>query len=100
MPRAPFEAGFERSTWRAARLVEAERHRAPRLQDLSLKVVRGDICAVLSCLACLTPVAVLAMGAIGLGAWTARLDAVLLLLAVGFVALIVYRYWTVLRTTP
>jgi mercuric ion transport protein len=59
----------------------------------------GIVGAALSCLACLTPVAVLALGAIGLGAWTGRLDVVVLLLLVGSVALVVYRYWT-RRTTP
>ena len=38
----------------------------------------GIIGAVVSCLACLTPVAVLALKAIGLSAWTNHLDAVLL----------------------
>lgn len=60
----------------------------------------GIVGTVLSCLTCLTPVAVLALGAIGLGAWTGHLDAVLLLLLVGFVSLTVYRYWTVRRRTP
>ena len=60
----------------------------------------GIVGAVLSCLACLTPVAVLALGAVGLGEWAGRLDAVLLLLPVGFVPLTVYRYWTVRRRTP
>lgn len=60
----------------------------------------GIIGTALSCLACLTPVAVLALGAIGLGAWTGQLDAVLLLLLIGFVSLTVYRYWTVRKRTP
>ena len=60
----------------------------------------GIIGAVLSCLACLTPVAVLALGAIGLGAWTGHLDAVLILLLVGFTGLGVYRYWSARRTMP
>lgn len=47
---------------------------------------------ILSCLACLTPVAVLALAAIGLSAWTGYLDAVLLIVFLGFVALTVYRY--------
>ncbi len=63
-------------------------------------LILGIIGAALSCLACLTPVAVLALGAIGLGAWTGRLDVVLLLLLVGFMGLIVYRYWSARRTTP
>ncbi len=46
----------------------------------------------LTCLTCLTPVAVLVLGAIRLGAWTGRLDLVLLPLLLGFVVLVVYRY--------
>ena len=53
--------------------------------------------AGLACLACLTPIAVLALGAIGLGAWTGRLDLVLFPLLVGCVVLAVYRYRTVRR---
>ena len=52
----------------------------------------GVVGAALTCLACLTPVAVLVLGAIGLGAWTGRLDIVLLPLLAGFVVLAVYRY--------
>jgi len=47
----------------------------------------GVVGALLTCLACVTPVALLLLGAIGLGAWTGRLDVVLLPLLVGFVAL-------------
>ena len=36
----------------------------------------GLIGTVLACLACLTPFAVVTLGAIGLGAWAGRLDAV------------------------
>jgi mercuric ion transport protein len=63
-------------------------------------LILGIVGTVLSCLACLTPLAVVALGAIGLGAWTGHLDAVLLVLLVGFVTLIVYRYWSTRRTTP
>ena len=52
----------------------------------------GVIGATLACLACLTPVAVLVLGAIGLGAWTGRLDIVLLPLLAAFLVLAVYRY--------
>ena len=52
----------------------------------------GVIGAALACLACLTPVAVLVLGAIGLGAWTGRLDLVLVPLLAGFVVLAVYRH--------
>ena len=56
--------------------------------------------AALACLACLTPIAVLVLGAIGLGGWTGRLDLVLVLLLVGFVLLGVYRYRIMRRGTP
>ena len=56
--------------------------------------------AALACLACLTPIAVLVLGAIGLGAWTGRLDLVLVPLLVGFVLLGVYRYRIMRRRTP
>ena len=52
----------------------------------------GVVGAALACLACLTPVVVMLLGAIGLGAWTGRLDLVLLPLLAGFVVLAVYRY--------
>ena len=42
-------------------------------------------------LACLTPAAVIALGAIGLGAWPGRLDAVLLPVLAGFVGLVASR---------
>jgi mercuric ion transport protein len=56
--------------------------------------------ALLTCLACLTPLAVVALGAIGLGAWTGRLDLVLLPLLVAFVALVAYRYRACRGRTP
>ena len=59
----------------------------------------GIIGAVVSCLACLTPAAVIALGAIGFGAWTGHLDAVLLLVLAGFAGLVAYRYWTGRRRT-
>lgn len=52
----------------------------------------GAIGALLTCVACLTPVAVLAVGAVWLGAWTGRLDLVLVPLLVALVALAAYRY--------
>ena len=55
-------------------------------------LVLGVIGTALTYLACLTPVAILVLGAIGLGAWTGRLDLVLLPLLLGFVVLAVYRY--------
>ena len=60
----------------------------------------GVIGAVLACFGCLTPVAVVALGAIGLGAWAGRLDAVLLPLVVIFLAFAVYRYRVSCRRTP
>lgn len=48
--------------------------------------------AALACFACLTPIAVLALGAIGLGAWTGRLDLVLVPVLVAFVAVALYRH--------
>lgn len=60
----------------------------------------GVIGTILTCVACLTPVAVLALGAIGLGAWTGHLDWVLVLLLVGFAGLAGYRYWIARRRTP
>ena len=60
----------------------------------------GVIGAAFTCLACLTPVAVLGLGAIGLGAWTGRLDAILVPLLMGFIVLAVYRYWRTRRRTP
>ncbi len=55
-------------------------------------LVLGVIGTALTCLACLTPVAVVVLGAIGLGAWTGRLDLVLFPLLLAFVVLAVYRY--------
>jgi mercuric ion transport protein len=52
----------------------------------------GLVGAVLACLARVTPLAVIGLGAIGLGAWTGRLDAVLLAALVVFVGIAVYRY--------
>ena len=52
----------------------------------------GVLGAALACLACLTPAAVVVLGARGLGAWTGRLDLMLLPLLAGFVVLAVYRY--------
>jgi mercuric ion transport protein len=54
----------------------------------------------LACFACLTPMAVLVLGAIGLGAWTGRVDLVLFPLLVGLALLGVYRYQITRRRTP
>ena len=51
-------------------------------------------------LACLTPAAVIALGAIGLGARTGRLDAVQLPVLAGFVGLVASRSSIGRRRTP
>jgi mercuric ion transport protein len=60
----------------------------------------GVIGTVLACLACLTPLAVIGLGAIGLGAWAGRLDVVLLPVLVVFVGFAVYRYRVACRRAP
>lgn len=44
-------------------------------------------------LCCFTPILVIALGALGLGAWIGHLDAVLLPAVGGMVALTLYQYW-------
>jgi len=63
-------------------------------------LVLGVIGAALTCLACLTPVLVLLLGAIGLGALTGRLDLIVLPLLIGFAGFAVYRYRQVRRRKP
>ena len=60
----------------------------------------GVIGAAFACLVCVTPLAVVALGAIGLGAWAGRLDTVLLPVLVVFLALAVYRYRVACRRAP
>ena len=62
--------------------------------------VAGAIGAVLSCLACVTPLAVLGLGAVGLGAWTGRLDVILLPVLLVFAGLALYRYRIACRRVP
>ena len=62
--------------------------------------VVGAIGAVLSCLACLTPLAVLGLGLVGLGAWTGRLDVILLPVLLVFAGLAFYRYRIACRRSP
>jgi mercuric ion transport protein len=57
----------------------------------------GIIGTALTCLACLTPVAALVLGAVGLGAWTGRADLTLVPLLLGFIGLVVYRSWAMRR---
>ncbi len=52
----------------------------------------GIVGAFASCMVCHTPATVIALGTIGLGAWTGRLDAILLSVLVAFLALAAYRY--------
>ena len=56
--------------------------------------------AALACVKCLTPIAVLVLGAIGLGAWTGRVDLVLSPLLPGLVLLGVCRYHVRQGRTP
>jgi mercuric ion transport protein len=60
----------------------------------------GLIGAVLTCVACFTPLAVIGLSAIGLGAWTGRLDVVLLTVLVMFVGIAFYRYRVACRRAP
>jgi hypothetical protein len=53
-----------------------------------------------SCLACLTPAAVIALGAVGLDTRTGHLDAVLLPVLAGFAGLVASRYSIGRRRTP
>ncbi len=56
-------------------------------------LIVGVIGAILACVACFTPVAVIGLGALGLGAFTGHLDAALVALLVGCLALVGYRVW-------
>lgn len=59
----------------------------------------GVIGAALACLSCLTPFAVVALGAIGLGAWAGHLDVALVPVLAMFIALAIYRYRVARRRT-
>ena len=56
--------------------------------------------AALSCLACLTPVAVVLLGAAGLGAWAGRLDVILWPALLASVLFAVYRIRVACRKAP
>ncbi len=56
--------------------------------------------AALVCLSCLTPSAVVALGAIGLSAWASQLDIVVLPVLAAFAALVIYRYRVACRRAP
>ena len=60
----------------------------------------GVIGTALACLLCLTPLAVVGLGAIGLGVWAGYVDVVLLPLLAAFIVLAVYRYRVSRRRTP
>jgi mercuric ion transport protein len=60
----------------------------------------GVVGAALACVLCLTPLAIVALGAIGLGAWTGSLDIVLVPVLAAFVVLAVYRYRVACRRAP
>ena len=60
----------------------------------------GGIGAAVACLACLTPIAVGILGAIGLSAWVGHLDLVVLPVLAAFAALLIYRYRAACRRAP
>jgi mercuric ion transport protein len=62
--------------------------------------VLGVIGAIVSCLACATPLALVVLGALGFGAWSGHLDVVLLVLLVVSAWLVLYRYRIARRRTP
>ena len=51
----------------------------------------GIVGTALTCLACLTPIAALVLGSMGLGAWTGRVDLALVPLLLGFIGVVVFR---------
>ena len=55
---------------------------------------------VLSGVACVTPLIVIGLGAIGLGAWTDRLDMVLLAALMVFVGIAFYRHRVACQRAP
>ena len=60
----------------------------------------GVIGAALACLVCLTPLAVVSLGALGLSAWAGYLDVALLPVLAAFLALAIYRYRVSCRRAP
>jgi hypothetical protein len=63
------------------------------------RFVIGILGAALSCLACLTPDAVLALGAIGFTAWAGQVDPILAPLFVAFLGVAIYRFGVMCRRT-
>ena len=60
----------------------------------------GVIGTALACLSCLTPFALVVLGAIGLGGWVGHLDVVLLAALTACVGLMVYRDRVAWRRAP
>lgn len=60
----------------------------------------GVLGSILACVACLTPIAVLLLGALGLVAWTGYIDVVVFPLLGLFVLLAAWRAWTLRRRRP
>jgi mercuric ion transport protein len=60
----------------------------------------GVIGATVACLSCLTPFALVVLGAMGLGSWVGHLDLVILAALAAFVGLMVFRYRAACRRTP
>jgi mercuric ion transport protein len=58
----------------------------------------GGIGSIVAALCCSTPILVLFLSAIGLGALTAYLDYILLPILAGFIILTIYGLFNVLRT--
>jgi len=56
--------------------------------------------AALACLSCLTPLAVVALGVIGLSAWAGHLDIVVPPILGASVALAIFRYRAACRRAP
>ena len=57
----------------------------------------GLIGSVLACVACLTPIAVVVLGALGLAVWVGWIDVVVGPLLAVFVGLAAYRVWVARR---
>jgi membrane protein implicated in regulation of membrane protease activity len=60
----------------------------------------GIVGTIATCLACVTPVAVVALAWLGAGAWAGHLDTALILLLIGFAALAVHRYRRARKAWP
>ncbi|MGH7374854.1 MAG: mercury resistance system transport protein MerF [Candidatus Rokuibacteriota bacterium] len=65
-------------------------------RDRWLKI--GILGSLLACIACLTPAAVVLLGALGLAAWTGYIDVVAVPLLGAFLILAAYRVWSARRS--